>query len=68
MAFPPACHIGGVNRRSRDCLAGSCGAAQGATTAALTITSKISEPASAAGLNAKRRQAREPLLAGSAIS
>jgi len=49
-------------------LAGSCGAIHGAVTAALTITSKISEPTSAAGLSANRRQAREPVPAGSATS
>ena len=68
MALPPACHIGGVNRRSRDCLAGSCGATHGAATAALTITSKISEPTIAAGLSANRRHAREPVAPAAVTS
>ena len=67
-ALPPACHTGGVKRRSSDCLAGSCGATQGAASAAPTTTSRISVPASAAGLKANRRHAREPDVAGADAS
>jgi hypothetical protein len=42
-------------------LAGSCGAIQGAASAAPMTTARISAPMSAAGLRANFRQARDPL-------
>src|SRR5262249_5790671 len=52
-------HTGGVKRRIRLWRAGSWGATQGANTAAPITASRMRTPASAAGLRASLRHARE---------
>ena len=49
-ALPPGAQTGGVKRRMRLCVAGSCRVIHGAASAAPTTTSRISMPSSAAGL------------------